>query len=788
MPDPRRVGLQPVDPHSGKPLMFTALDPADRAGRHADLRMVTGTWQAGDGQVWPQIDGVPFLRARRETLADEAVTLLHQGRRAEALAQLLIDTDDFAASAPSREAAIGVVQDVDAGRCGAMEAMRRLAYGPVADYFAVRPSTPTFLSGIALLAGHVSAEDTVIELACGMGHLLSHLTRHDIACAGCDVTFSKLWLSRRFLLPNVVPLICADIVAGDHLAVSGPDRCSVLCHDAFYFLPDKPRAARRMQSLAGTDGQVLLGHVHLAGFDHGGIAGELHDAAGYADLFVGPCHLHDDADLVHEYTAGRPAARVTLADLQGREALALVAGRACDALPERALLREPAGELLYANPLLVASCALGDGPGSGERSRLQARWPSAAFAAEYRDTPYLGSIAPLDVGGLPRAAADLDTRVQTARLGLPARFVGIACVPLRWAVIGCGWVARDHVIPAFEHAPSAHLVALCDSDPDKLELCRPAYGPGPARHDDLHRLMASERIDAVYIATPNHAHADPCIAAALAGKDVFCEKPIAATLAHARDMLAACERAGVAFATAFDQRFHEAHHVLRAAVASGTLGRITQARIHYACQVDAGWRPGATDTDNWRLDRQRAGGGAVIDLAPHALDLLALVLDDEPCELDVKLQPRLVGDLDEVDAGGVLGVRFARGSLATIHVSYQCPEFLPRRELELIGTLGGARAIDTMGQTPGGRIEWHGPGGTDVQAFSTDSALSPFARQIEAFSAMRIQARSWPFPPARDLAHFELLMDALERAERAPSTMSVSPKHRPRTRYRGERR
>ena len=753
-------------------MTFSPLSNGDRQTGEIDLTMATGTWQAGNGQVWPQIDGIPFLRARRESLADEAVALLRSGYHIQALALLLTDTDDFAARAPAQEAAADVVCDVDAKRCSAMEAMRSLAFGPVADYFALRPSTPTYLSGIALLAGHVAKDDTVIELACGLGHFLNHLTRHNIACAGCDVTFSKVWLGRHFLVPVEVPLFCADIVAADFLPAMGPERCTVLCHDAFYFLPEKRRAAKRMQSLAGPLGQVLLGHVHLADFDHGGIAGELHDASGYADLFNSVRYLYDDAALVREYTSGRPVASVEPHTLKGCEALALAAGDAVGQQSYRALLREPIGEVLYANPLLFAG-SLADksvtnavnASDASSTALLQPHWPSTAFAAEYRDAHYLGGIAASDIGALPRQSSHLDSEVQTARVGLPAAFVEVATVPLRWAVVGCGWVARDYVVPAFEHTPSASLIALCDTDSDKLAQCVPTTGCTPARYTNYRELLTNERFDVIYIATPNHAHADLCIAAAKAGRDVFCEKPIAASRGDASAMLAVCEEAGVAYATAFDQRFHEAHHVLRSAVSEGELGHITQARVHYACTVDAAWQPGIMDTDNWRLDRQRAGGGAVIDLAPHALDLLAFILNEEPAELDVKLQERLTGGVDEVDAGGVLSVNFSGGSLASIHVSYQCPEFLPRREIELIGTRGGARAVDTMGQTPGGRIEWRKPAGVDVENFSTDAALSPFARQIEAFSATRIRQQPWPFTPARDLAHFNLLLDSLERAE-----------------------
>ena len=759
--------LHLIDPHSGDPLKFTPLDNGNRQTGKSNRMLATGTWQAGTGQVWPQIDGIPFLRARRESLADEAVDLLRAGHHVEALALLLTDTDDFAATAPTREAAGEVVRDVETGCCSAIEAMRRLAYGPVADYFALRPSTPTYLSGIALMAGHVAAQDTVVELACGLGHFLNHLSRHEIACAGCDVTFSKVWLGRHFLLPVEVPLFCADIIAADYLPIKRSERCTVLCHDAFYFLQDKRRAAERMQSLAKPSGQVLLGHVHLANFDHGGIAGELLDAEGYADLFESVRHLYDDAALVREYTSGRSVAPVKPGTLRGCEALALVAGCASDQPSYRALLREPEGEVLYANPLLIAEVPAVNSNAAehGNQGCVQPNWPSQAFASEYSDAYYLGGVPAPDINALPRASSHLDIELQTARLGLPAAFVEIATRPLRWAIVGCGWVARDYVVPAFAHTPSAALIALCDIDSDKLAQCLPATGRVPKCYNNYGEMLATESFDAIYIATPNHAHADLCIAAAESGRHVFCEKPIATTLGDARAMLSACEHAGVAYATAFDQRFHEAHHVLREAVRENKLGRITQARIHYACQVDASWQPGILDTDNWRLDRRRAGGGAVIDLAPHALDLLAFVLDDEPHKLDIKLQERLVGGVDDVDAGGVLSVSFAAGTLASIHVSYQCPEFLPRREIELIGTRGGARALETMGQTPGGRIEWRKAEGVDVQNFSTNAALSPFARQIEAFSATRINQQPWPFSPSRDLAHFKLLLDSLKQAE-----------------------
>lgn len=323
---------------------------------------------------------------------------------------------------------------------------------------------------------------------------------------------------------------------------------------------------------------------------------------------------------------------------------------------------------------------------------------------------------------------------------------------LGWAIVGCGWVARDYVAPAVLQAGNARLVALCDLDAEAL-----ARMPGDEvlRHTELRQVLQDPDVQAVYIATPNHAHAALTEACAAAGKHVFCEKPMATRLEDGVRMVEACKRAGVMYATAFDQRHHAAHRKLRTLIHEGALGTVTQARIHYAC-----WTPRDWTANNWRIDPRQAGGGAMIDLAPHGIDLLEVLLGDE-WESLIAVQQRRVHDY-AVDDGAVLVGRMKSGILGMLQVAYNCPDNYPRRTLEIIGTQARALAYKTMGQTPGGTLTLTdaATGAERPVELSPEEDRSPFLNQVEAFSSSVLEGRTYPFAPERDLR----LLGLLERS------------------------
>ena len=296
---------------------------------------------------------------------------------------------------------------------------------------------------------------------------------------------------------------------------------------------------------------------------------------------------------------------------------------------------------------------------------------------------------------------------------------------MEWGVVGYGWVARDHMHPAIE-AAGHRLVGVLDPCPH-AQAAAAARGAQPV--PDLQTLLV--RADAIYVATPNHLHAEPVEQALAACVPVLCEKPMAASLEHVRRIAGAAQAGRALYGTAFDQRHHPAHRMLRQLIAAGRIGRVTAVRIVYACWVDPLWSP--IGAPNWRADRQAAGGGAVIDLALHGLDLAQMLLGEELESLHIQLQRR-VHDYP-VDDGGLLSGRFPSGVLYQAHVAYNCPEQLPRRRLEVLGEHGLVTATDTMGQTAGGSLTWSCGRSGAVESVAFDGSTSPFQAQAQAFAA-----------------------------------------------------
>lgn len=355
------------------------------------------------------------------------------------------------------------------------------------------------------------------------------------------------------------------------------------------------------------------------------------------------------------------------------------------------------------------------------------------------------------------------TMVSVAIADLPSPEVpapgppGPAHLSCGWALVGCGWIGRDHVAPALREAEAARPVTVWDLDRAAAERVAEQL-PGARVATDLADAVGDPGVQAVYVATPGAAHLQGVLAAAAARRAVLVEKPLAGDLADAEALVGACD--GLVAGTALQQRWHPGHLALADALDSGAVGEVTAVRIAYGCWLPAGRRPAgaAPDEDNGLTPPLVAGGGAGLDLAPDGVDLVGMLLGDDLVRLTAQRSTRVHDSA--VDDGAVLAGVTRRGVLFSSHVSYCTPEELPRRRLEVLGTRGQLCAVDTMGHTAGGMVLHTRLDGIDVPV-AYDTVTSPVSEQLQRFSLAAVGASPWGYHLLRDLRLHRLLLGAL---------------------------
>ncbi len=186
---------------------------------------------------------------------------------------------------------------------------------------------------------------------------------------------------------------------------------------------------------------------------------------------------------------------------------------------------------------------------------------------------------------------------------------------LRIGIIGVGWPGQRH-IEGYQKNDHAQIVALSDVNTEAAENVRAEYNVDGAKiYGDYKELLASPKIDAVSICTPNFLHGPMAIDALDAGKHVLLEKPLAHTLEEGERIAEKVASSGRVFSIAFNNRHRPDSIVLKQQIEQGTLGDIYYAK--------AGWLRGAASffLRGWFTQKERSGGGPLIDLGVHMLDL-----------------------------------------------------------------------------------------------------------------------------------------------------------------------
>jgi len=194
---------------------------------------------------------------------------------------------------------------------------------------------------------------------------------------------------------------------------------------------------------------------------------------------------------------------------------------------------------------------------------------------------------------------------------------------LKIAIIGCGGIANGKHMPSLARQKDrAEMVAFCDIVPEKAEKAAKDFGiVGAKTYTDYRQLLEDKSIDVVHVCTPNRSHCEISVAALDAGKHVMCEKPMAKTVADAQLMLDAEKRSGKKLTIGYQNRFSPSSRLLKEYVERGELGDIYYAKAHAI-------RRRAVPTWGVFLNEYEQGGGPLIDIGTHALDLTLWTMDN----------------------------------------------------------------------------------------------------------------------------------------------------------------
>jgi len=244
-------------------------------------------------------------------------------------------------------------------------------------------------------------------------------------------------------------------------------------------------------------------------------------------------------------------------------------------------------------------------------------------------------------------------------------------------LIGAG-LAGSGRAECFQRLPGVELRAVADSDQDHLSCFANRYDV-PGCHVDWHELISRDDISVVHIAAPNYLHAEMVIASARAGKHVICEKPLCLNLEEADLVIDTCRGQGVKLCYAARLCFAPKFVLAKQLADAGDIGEIYSVRCSEKCG-------GPSWTRTW--DNAQAGGGALIDIACHAIEFCRWVMNKQPVKsVYAQLNTRQHNNDSGLEDDTIMIMEFGEGRTALIESSWALNKPIQSR-VEILGTEG----------------------------------------------------------------------------------------------------
>lgn len=292
----------------------------------------------------------------------------------------------------------------------------------------------------------------------------------------------------------------------------------------------------------------------------------------------------------------------------------------------------------------------------------------------------------------------------------------------RWAIVGTSWFANDYIAPAINAVSSAKLVAVHSRDKARGTAFAAKHGIARS-YDSYHEMLSDPEVEVVHIVTPNHLHARQTIEAAEAGKHVLCEKPMSLTIEDGELMIEACRKNNVKLGVGFQNRHHPAHMQARRLISSGEAGDITLVTV----QNNHPWMD--FHLSGWRADPAIAGGGSLMGMGAHCIDLLRFFLAQEVEEVSAISDAKWIDKpLEETI---LINLKFENGPFGSVIAGFHVPR--PYNDVVIHGTKARIRGVDTLGMPMKGHLQVTTDSSKTEYSFP-ESITGKYVHEIETFN------------------------------------------------------
>ncbi len=318
-----------------------------------------------------------------------------------------------------------------------------------------------------------------------------------------------------------------------------------------------------------------------------------------------------------------------------------------------------------------------------------------------------------------------------------------------WGLIGTGRIANDRILPGINAFAGNKLMAVVSRDQARADAFAKKFGAQHA-YTNYADMLRNSAVTVVAIETPSAQHAEQAVAAARAGKHVFCDKPMATNVDDAERVVKECEQAGVKLGVNFHNRFIPCFIETKRIIDSGEIGEVLLIQL----EASPGARPESTSA-TWRVDPAMAGLGTTMSIGVHVYDILRYMLSSEIVQVSAFFDtPRGVMEQTNLST-----FRFANGVMAQLNVNEKAPQ--PYNDFVIYGTKGRITGRGLTRSRLSGELQVKIGGGetrrTEFPAINAD------AMSVAAFSQALLDGRA-PSPSGIDGLRSVQLTDAMAQS------------------------